>query len=136
MRRAAMGLALVAAFSVASCAEKKEQPTAPDFAAVDYTVRGRVAELPTPDRPGSEFKVRHEEIPSFRASLPDGALGMKEMTMVFPRAEGLSLDGLAVGEPVELTFRVDYDAKTGQVRTYRAIRVEELPAETALNLRE
>jgi len=98
----------------------------------EYTVRGRVEQIPSPDSPASEFQVHHEPIPSFRASWPDGELGMNSMIMPFPLGEGVSLDQIEVGDVVELTFAVEYSAESGSVQTYRVVAVAELPADTEL----
>lgn len=98
----------------------------------EYVVRGRVTQLPSPDSPAAEFQVHHEPIPNFRATWPDGALGMNSMIMPFPLGEGVSLDEIEVGDVVELTFEVDYAPETGAVQTYRVVEVSELPSETEL----
>ena len=72
-----------------------------------YTVKGRVEQLPDPRVPGSMFQVHHEDIPGFVRQ--DGTLGMNAMTMPFPPAPGVSLEGLSVGDEVELTFEVLWD---------------------------
>lgn len=121
------GLAMALAISLAACRQKPQAPSA------RYTVRGAVASLPIAGDPTTELRVHHEAIPSFRASWPDGPLGMKSMTMPFPLGEGVSLEGLKIGDPVELTFAVDYDAKSGSVLRYRATAVKPLPADTVLD---
>lgn len=130
----AFGLQLVSGCGGGS--EQQQSKTDPGVTGVDYTTRGVVAQLPIPAEPGTEFFVRHEAIPDFRASLPDGALGMNAMTMPFPIAEDVSLDGLEIGDKITLTFRVDYDAKTGAIKQYRATSFSELPADTVLTLSE
>lgn len=120
-------IAVVLVGPLAGCSKNNNAPTA------RYTVRGEIAALPVANDPTSDFRVHHEAIPSFRASWPDGPLGMKSMTMPFPVAEGLSLDGLKVGEAIELTFAVDYDPKTGKVSSFRATAVKPLPAGTMLD---
>lgn len=63
----------------------------------------------------------------------NGELGMDTMTMDFPLAAAITLDGLAVGDIIELAFEVDVNASTGQLEGYRATGFTKLPAETELN---
>lgn len=136
MRRAGPALAVMAALaaSVACAGCAKKRGPAPDVTKVVYTVRGRIVDLPTPGKPASEFRVAHEAIPDFRASLPDGPLGMRAMVMPFTPGPGVSLDGLAVGEKIELRFEVDYAKAGGALRDSRVIGLRKLPAETALDV--
>ncbi len=97
-----------------------------------YTVRGRITMLPDPAMPASELMVFHEAIAAFRN--PDGSLGMRSMNMAFPAAPGLSLAGVSVGDPVEITFEVDSDEASGRLLESRTTRVERLPADTPLDL--
>jgi len=92
----------------------------------EYTVRGLVVALPQGD---DEMMVRHEAIPEFRG--PD-ELGMDVMDMPFPFAEGVSIDGIEVGDKLSLTFSVDYEEGWSPVE-YRVIRYEKLPADTELD---
>jgi len=98
-----------------------------------YTVRGRVASVPDPSKPASEFRVHHEPIPSFKSG--GEVVGMNAMVMPFePLAEGVSLEDIEPGDIVELSFEVVYDPVDLRVRGYTTIAVRELPADTALNL--
>lgn len=96
-----------------------------------YVVRGRVAQVPDPQNPASEFQVHHEAIPHFRGS--GGRLGMNVMTMPFPLAEGLSLAEVKVGDVIELTFEVDFDVENDRPVGYRATDVKPLPTDTELD---
>lgn len=96
-----------------------------------YTVRGEITQLPTPGAPLVEFSVRHEAMPHFRGQ--GGELGMDTMNMPFPLKEGVSLEGFAVGDKVELAFEVDFDAATDALLGYRATGLTKLPAETVLD---
>jgi len=97
-----------------------------------YTVRGEIVSLPGPGGRGA-FDVRHEAIPDFRSS--DGeVVGMGSMTMPFPLAEGLSLDGFAVGDKIEFTLEVNWDPEATPPQ--RVTRVQKLPAETDLDFGE
>jgi len=72
-----------------------------------YTVRGRVVDLPSPDRPASDFVLEHEEIPDFVRS--DGSLGMPAMRMPFSSEEPIDLSRLKIGDKVELEWIVWWD---------------------------
>lgn len=80
-----------------------------------------------PGKPGSQFYVHHEAIAEWRR--PDGTKGMNSMVMAFPLAQGVSLEGLAIGDCVELTVtqfpgsRVPYQTQT----------IKKLPTETVLD---
>jgi Cu/Ag efflux protein CusF len=91
-----------------------------------YTVRGQIAQLPDPAKPSATLQIKHEAIDDFAGR--DGSLGMDSMTMPFPLAPGVSLEGLAVGDIVEFVFELDWSASP----TYRVTRIAELPADTAL----
>ncbi|MCB9838306.1 MAG: copper-binding protein [Phycisphaeraceae bacterium] len=114
-------------------------PAANPDTRVEYTVRGRVTQLPgDADHPAQEFMVRHEAIPEFRASMsPDNdRMGMRSMTMAFPIAEGVSLDGIGVGTPVEMMFETTYDAETGRLKGYVVCTLSALAPDTPLELGE
>lgn len=99
-------------------------------------IRGEIVTLPDDSAPGSEFKIRHEQIPEFKTS--DGVVninskgisGMASMTMPFPLAEGVSLDGFAVGDKVEFEFVVNWG---GNRPAWEVTKLTKLPAETELN---
>ncbi len=116
-----------------ACKESESKPAVeqPSIRKDRYTVRGQVAMLPIADNPASEFMVRHEAIPHFVGE--GGELGMDTMTMPFPVADGLSIDALKVGEKIELTFEVDFDAQSKKMVAYRAVAVTAIPAETELD---
>ncbi len=99
-----------------------------------YTVRGQVVTVPVAGDPRTEFSARHEAIPEFKG--PGGEMGMNTMTMPFPLKDGLALDGIAVGDKVEITFEVIYDLAKLSPVDWAAVSVKELPAETALNFSE
>lgn len=96
-----------------------------------YTTRGRVATVPSPASPLTEFAVHHEEIPEFVGR--NGELGMNEMVMPFPLGDGISVDNLTPGQPIELVFNVDWVTSDG-TPAYYVTQITELPAETELNL--
>lgn len=150
IRLAALGLAAGAALSLASCGECescKTPPTtgapgtpgapapAPQAAApapdATYTVRGKIVMLPDPANPTTEFRVHHEPIPTFKT--PDGkVVGMGEMEMPFPVSDPALLQGLAVGDAVEITFADWYKP----IRSYKVTSITKLPADTTLNLQD
>ena len=87
-----------------------------------YEVRGRVTRLPVAGEAGGDLWVHHEAIPEFMGS----------HAMPFPElSAGVSLEGVAVGDAVELTLDVREDPPG-----YELVRLRELPAETKLELGE
>jgi Cu/Ag efflux protein CusF len=88
-----------------------------------YTVRGRITDLPDPAHPASGLQIQHEEIKDFLRK--DGTRGMASMTMDFPVAPGVSLEGLSANDPVEFTFEVDWPR-------YQVTSITRLPPETVL----
>lgn len=127
-------LAAVLVLSAGACEERgKHAAASAQNAAAKaddvYTVRGVVKELPEAGKPASQLKIHHEEIPTFIGF--DGQLvGMKEMTMPFPLAPGVSLQGVAVGDTVEFVFEVFRAGKR-----YHLTKITTLPAETELKLK-
>ena len=103
--------------------------TPPDDSRRTYTVRGEVVELPSPGAAGSQFQVHHEAIPGF-VDQHGEVVGMSSMTMPFPLGDGLQLDGLELGDKVELDFVVDWSPGR---RGWSATRVSELPPDTQLD---
>ena len=93
-----------------------------------YTVRGGSTQLPAPDREGSELMVRHEPMPEFKNAKGE-VVGMGAMTMPFPIAEGVSLDGLSVGDKVSLTFEVQFEPST----SFQTTQITKLPEGTELD---
>lgn len=95
-----------------------------------YTVRGQVTQLPVEGNPANGFQVYHEAIDRFRGR--DGEVtGMDPMAMPFPLAKGVSLEGVQVGDPVELTLTVDWKAEP----PVQITNLRELPAGTKLVFR-
>jgi Cu/Ag efflux protein CusF len=93
-----------------------------------YTVRGEITQLPDPDREGSELMVRHEPMPEFKNAKGE-VVGMGAMTMPFPLAEGVSVDGLSVGDKVSLTFEVQFEPST----SFQTTQITKLPEGTELD---
>jgi Cu/Ag efflux protein CusF len=130
-------LVLTSAVVLSTACEKRQAPTPtqtpPSAPAPDavYTVRGKVVELPDPANPTKEFRLHHEAIPTFKA--PEGkVVGMHEMEMPFPVSDAKLLEGIQVGDLVEITFADWYKP----VRTYKVTKVTKLPADTKLNLKD
>ncbi len=135
-------LLLLTLFGLAACDGSPAKPAAtatpsktaaPDKGppSATYTVRGKVVDVPTPGRPQSDFQLRHEAIDTF-ADGSGKVVGMGSMTMAFPRAPGVSLDGIAVGDIVEITFPVWW-GKSGP--DYHVTKIVKLPADTPLEFR-
>ncbi len=95
-----------------------------------YTVRGEIVELPDPEDPTSGFFVYHEAIDEFRG-IDGEVVGMSSMTMPFPVADGVDLEGLGRGDIVEFDLQVDWEGDPATLVT----RVEELPQDTILEFR-
>jgi Cu/Ag efflux protein CusF len=94
-----------------------------------YTLRGRITGLPVQGRPLSELTIMHEDLPTFVGK--DGTMvGMKAMEMPFTPAKGVSLKGLAVGDPVEFTFEMRWKSQPHSQLT----RIKKLPADTELRI--
>lgn len=92
-----------------------------------YTTRGVVEQLPAKDNRLSDFVVHHEPIDHFKAF--NGTTGMDSMSMPFPLNKSLSLDGLAIGDKVEVEFVV---WSTPGHRGFEARKITKLPPETEL----
>lgn len=128
---AACVCAIVATGPVGCAKKPAEDPDKAAEAAVRrhrYTVRGQIISLPTPQQ---DLVVRHEAMPHFVGE--NGVMGMDTMSMGFPTIEGMALEGLKPGDPVEMDFEVDFDIKTGKLTGYRATAVRPLSPDTVLD---
>lgn len=152
-------LALIAGLTLVGCSDTNSSTNAPqsdahsdhdhDHAGHDhdhdhadrepdtYTgIRGEITKLPDPAVPKSAFMIRHEQIRDFKTAdghvnvTADGIAGMKSMTMPFPLAEGVTLDGYSVGDKVEFDFVVNWG---GGAAAWEITRLEKLPADTELD---
>lgn len=123
-------LAIACALASTGCRDTASEP--PERRTARYDVRAEILALPAPGDPVPEIQARHEAIPDFRANILQPPEGMRAMVMPFPVADGLSLDGLAPGAKVTLTFEVEYDPDSGMILGYRAIAIEPLDPATAL----
>jgi Cu/Ag efflux protein CusF len=112
---------------LAACGDGgKSQPAgrAPDV----YHARGVVEQLPQAEGPYKALYIRHAAIPDYRDDT-GAVVGMGSMTMPFPLAKGVAIDGLAPGDPVEFTFVVTWQPKSG----YEVSEIRELPAGTVVD---
>lgn len=92
-----------------------------------YRVRGVVTGLPDAGNPTSSLMVHHEAIPTFIGH--DGTTApMPEMTMAFPTASGVALDGLQVGDKIQLRLEVT------RGRGFQATEITPLANDLELNL--
>jgi len=134
----ALGAAAVLLLAPAGC-ERTPDGAPPASSAArtpteTYEVRGEVVSLPVEGQPLSELRIRHEHIPDFVNFAGEnpvnaaGVRGMEAMTMPFPAEPGVIPGGLAVGDKVLFTLAVDRES-----RSYWVSRIEELPADTALD---
>lgn len=96
-----------------------------------YVTRGVVRQLPIPGEPQTEFQVEHEAIDNFK-NQSGLVVGMNTMIMPFPLGPGVTLEGLVVGDIVELTFAIWWDETAPE---YHVTRLTKLPANTALQFR-
>jgi hypothetical protein len=96
----------------------------------DYTVRGRVAQLPEPGNASSGFVVAHQAVDDF-VDRQGEVVGMDPMTMSFPLGPQVSLAGLAVNDPVEFTLHADWAAAP----PVRITSLHKLPAGTPIVFR-
>ena len=93
-----------------------------------YTVRGEVTALAASYQPANTLRIRHEAIPDF-VGYDGEVVGMASMTMPFPVAEEVDVEGIEVGDRVEFTMEVAWEGSP----PYRITRIEELPAGTELD---
>jgi hypothetical protein len=104
------------------CADKNSART--------YTVRGQVVQLPDPGNPGSGLTLNHEAVDDF-VDRTGEVVGMDPMSMPFPIAKNLSLEGIQVGDVVEFKLAVDWEGDPAVEVT----EVRKLPAGTKLVFR-
>ncbi len=116
-------LAVAVAAAFGGCG-RKQPPSVSDV----YTVRGVVERLPLAEGPDRGLYIHHAPIPEFRDE-HGKVVGMMSMTMPFPVADGVSLAGIAPGDPVEFTFAVSWRQPAG----YQVIRIHKLAAGTAVD---
>jgi hypothetical protein len=95
-----------------------------------YTTRGQVVQLPDPANPGTGLTLNHEAVDQF-VDRQGELVGMDPMSMPFPVAKGVSLDGIQVSDVVEFDLHVDWSKEPAAEIT----RIRELPAGTKLDFR-
>lgn len=110
-------------------AEATETAETDDDGVRRYEVRGEVTAVPDPDDPLSNLVIRHEAIDDFE-SFEGEVVGMSSMSMPFPVAGDVDLEGVEVGDKVDFTLVVDWEGDPA----YQVVRMEELPADTELEL--
>lgn len=101
----------------------------PNSTTKTYTIRGRIEQLPDPAVKGSMLQIHHERIEDWVNSKGE-VKGMNSMVMPFPPIQGVSLDGLAIGDLVEFKAEFDYSRLPPQ----RTVSITKLPPDTALNI--
>lgn len=126
-------LCLLAVLLLGACGGGEPAETGEDEAAgpadQSYTVRGEVVAPPDRERRGvRQLRVRHEAIPDF-VGFDGEVVGMASMTMPFPVAPDVSLEGVEPGDPVELTFEVRWEGSP----PLRIVGLRKLPPGTALD---
>jgi Cu/Ag efflux protein CusF len=123
----ALGALLALGSAAGGCTEERGSSAEEGSVVHHYTARGRIRALP--ENEGGKVAIRHEPIPSFR-DRNGKEVGMDAMTMPFPPAEGLSLEGLSVGDPVRFRFRVQWAPQP----SYRLLQVKKLEPPVELEL--
>lgn len=96
-----------------------------------YTgIQGELKSMPTEGMAGGDAQIRHMQIVDFKGadgSIPetaDGIPGMRSMTMPFPMADGVSLDGFAVGDKIEFDFAVSWDGARPSWEVTRLVKLD------------
>ncbi len=98
-------------------------------------ILGVITSMPVEGDPSSESKIHHEHIPAFKTKSgtintnKNGTTGMNAMDMPFPPAEGLDLDGFAVGDKVRFSFAVNWGGR----RAWEITKIEKLPEDAVID---
>jgi Copper binding periplasmic protein CusF len=98
-------------------------------------ILGEIAFLPEAGDTKRYPKIHHVQIPTFKkddgtiAMTPDGIPGMKSMTMEFPLAEGVSVEGFAVGDKVMFDFAVNWGGRVAWEMT----KIEKIDSATEID---
>lgn len=129
---AGLAAVVVASVLLAGCGGGPEPDRSGDGTEIPpdqtYTVRGQVVALPGRDAPGRSLRVRHEAVPDF-VGVEGEVVGMASMTMPFPVAQSVSLEGLEVADKVEMTFEVRWEGS----QPLRIVELRKLPPGTKLD---
>jgi len=104
---------------------------APAAKANRYTVQGIVRSAPSANAAGKTITILHQAIPTFKNR--DGEeTGMMAMAMPFQMAPEVGEMALAVGDKIEFTFDVDFDAQNPTT----IVKITKLPADTEIRFGE
>lgn len=95
-----------------------------------YTTRGQVVQLPDPANPGTGLTLNHEAVDQFMDRQGE-IVGMDPMSMPFPVAKDVSLEGIQVSDVVEFKLHVDWSQEPAAEIT----EIRKLPAGTKLDFR-
>lgn len=120
---------LFLALAAAGCggSEPAPEPEAAEPPDQTYTLRGEVVGLPQQDEEPRQLRVHHESLPDF-VGFEGEVVGMASMTMPFPLADSIDLEGVEEGDKVEMTFEVRWEGSP----PLRVVELEELPPDTEL----
>lgn len=125
---------IAATLALPGCKDSEPDPAVAGdagTAVIEYTTRAILTRLPTATEP-NELLARHEAIPEYRQT--SGRFGMNVMTMPFPLPPtGVSIEGLTVGDAVEIRFAVTYSADYSALKGYVVRSIERLPEGTELD---
>jgi hypothetical protein len=116
--------------SLAGCGPSEAPESGGQATGHTYKVRGQVTQLPDPANPGSGLYLQHEAVDDF-VDREGKTVGMDPMNMPFPVAAGVSLEGIAPADYVEIDLHVDWQADSPVAIT----RIRKLPPDTRLVFR-
>ena len=75
---------------------------------------GEIVQLPVEGDASTALKIHHVQIPDFKTKDGEininskGIAGMMSMTMPFPLADGVSIEGMQVGDKIKFDFQVNW----------------------------
>ena len=119
-----LSAAVFSVFFAAGC-KPAEPPPPSGPPAREYQVKGLVGSV---SADGKEIHIHHEAIPEF-VGIDGQAEPMESMSMPFPVADPALAQGIAAGDRIDFTFRVDWEGK----RPLEVTRVAKLPADARLS---
>lgn len=132
--RKALGGVLALSLVIAGCdrspAERADPAKVRGEPDAVYVTRGRIERLPGDDAGPREILIQHEPVPEF-TNAEGIVVGMNVMIMPFPVSPGVSVEGMAVGDPVEFEWAVWW---TSAARGWEIRAITALPKDTPLNL--
>lgn len=94
---------------------------APVATVQSYEVRGEIVRLPPAG--GRDVVIRHVAIPGF-VDERGRKIGMEAMTMPFPLADGVAVEGFSPGDPVAFTLEVEWASDSEPIRITRIAKME------------